>query len=911
MPVRYALRHTVLMRLTPSTLAALICLPAPIHAQRVQAPDAPWKTLQTAHYRIHYPVRGDFEPFALEVASKIEGIHARVTGWVGYETPKVVDVLIRDPRLEGNGMAFPFLAHPFVELWKTPPEKDSAIAHFTTWPELLVTHELTHIHHLMRPKSDLNLFEKLLDLPVGPVVLKAPRWMIEGYATVIEGRVTGSGRPHGAYRAALLRQWAREGKLPEYGALNGFKGFRGGNMAYLVGSAYLEWLERKELARPGEKDVLKKLWRKLSKGRGRNFDAVFLGTFGFGARDGYDRFRAEITADALAFEQRMKEQHLTREGSVFAKIDGEISDLSLNPDGTRLMARVVTSAFKGLRVWDLKESIKPNPESKRLKTPDPDITPFMPTKSATWELGRRNGLIPEKPAWAKVGKAGEPSKKVVGTGSTLDRYVVWFSYREPDDEGVLRRRAMSWRLGESSVPIGPLEAPVTQEMVSPVRAMESDGLLSIWGAPLEGPGQPAADSRLIPIVRTPSAAWLPALMPDGKSLFYVQLGATGCEIRKLDLALPPLVPKPIPWGDSFFAVDAVKPKADEGSQLPPPVKPPPAQDYAALETMWSGPRSGLTLAPSGKSYELGYGGMDLLDQISWQALGAAGNAAGPRGAMAGLAYHGWRWAPALQVFSSLERPSGQQFNRVEGFDRQRTGSELAFAYESKNTTPAFFKPAIAFERVKFTEGQKADISRSLLGMELGIAHAWNRGEEWGIGFSAQAKDGVGRTDGHHWQSQRSQVQVRISTPWTQLALKAETARMEGDPTPLDRLHLGGLTTSLTPASLDWNRIEQPALPSYQAAGDRMRRLRIELGSGLRAYLEHTAVWDHTQDRPAFTKVAGLEFDLMQLIGNNESIKRLMGHLAFVAGVHRVLGGVDKDAPMQDRSVSTLSLVLRP
>ncbi len=837
----------------------------------------------------------------MEVAAKIEGIHARVTGWVGYESPRMVDVLIRDPRLEGNGMAFPFLDHPFVELWKTPPESDSAIAHYTTWPELLVTHELTHIHHLMRPKKDRSFLDKLLDLPVGPVMLKAPRWVIEGYATVIEGRVTGSGRPHGAYRAALLRQWAREGKLPDYGALNGFGGFRGGNMAYLVGSAYLEWLERKELARPGEKDVLKKLWRKLAGSRGRNFDATFLGTFGFSARDGYDHFRAELTADALTFEQRMEERQLVREGGVFTKVDGEVTNLSVNSDGTKLLARVITPTFKGLRVWALKEPAKLIPESERPKTSDPDITPFMPTKKATWELGRRDGLIPEKPAWAKAR----------GAGTLADQEVIAFSVREPNDEGVLQRRPKSWQPGNPEVITAPTDDFVPPKRKPMIRAMESDGLPSIWETPLEVSGELAPNSHSIPVVRTASAASLPAPTPDGNTLYYVQLGATGGEIRKLDLTLPILAQAPVPWGDSFFAPDAVKPKTDEASQLPPPMKPPPAHEYSSGETMWQGLRSGLTLAPSGESYELGYGGTDLLGRSSWQVLGAVGNVAGPRGAQAGLAYHGWRWAPGLQLFSSLERPSSQQYEPVQGFDRQRTGGELAFAFESKNTAPAFFKPTISFERVQFEEGNKTSKDRSFIGIDFGISRFWNRGENWGIRLSAQAKDAAGRTDGNSWQLQRGHLQARVYTPWTQVMLKAESARVLGEPTALDQLHSGGLTTSLVPASLDWNRVEQPALPSYNAIGDRMRRIRLEIGSGLRVYLEHTAVWDHTQDRPAFTKVAGVEFDLMQSIGNNEASERLVGHMTFVAGIHRVLGDKSKGASMQDRTVGTLSIVLRP
>lgn len=889
------------------TLAVLICLTAPLHSQRIQAPNAPWKTLQTAHYRIHYPQRGDFEPFALEVASKIEGIHTRVVEWVGFESPRVVDVLIRDPRLEGNGMAFPFLQHPFVELWKTPPESHSDISHFTTWPELLVTHELTHIHHLMRPQTKPRFMDKVLDLPVGPLTLKAPRWMIEGYATVIEGRVTGSGRPHSAYRAALLRQWAREGKLPDYGVLNGFNGFRGGNMAYLVGSAYLEWLERKEFTRSGENNVLKKLWRKLAADRGRSFDTIFLGTFGFAGRDGYDRFRAELSADALAFEQRLKEQHLMREGEVFAKVDGEVTDLSVSPDGTRLLARVITPTFKGLWVWDLGDHAETKPEPKHSKPEDPDIAPLMSTKKATWELGRRNGLIPEKPTWMMVETVTKPPKQNVGADLPLPPRPIQFSVREPNEEGTLRRRWKSWLPGNPGIVTYQTQRSASFENKSSFRAMESNGLLSIWKTSAETSEIPS-----LPIVRTASAAWLPAPLPDGNTLFYVQLGATGCEIRKLDLTLPSLNQAPIPWGDSFFAMDAVKPKADEATQLPPPVTPPPVRDYAFGEAMWSGSRSGLTLAPSGKSYELGYGGSDLLGQFSWQVLGAAGDAAGPRGAEAGIVYRGWLWAPGFHVFSSLERPSRQKFEAAQGFDRQRTGGELTLAFESRNTTPAFFKPTLSFERVELREGLKSSSSRSFIGLYFGISHFWNRGENWGVWLSAQAKDGMGRTDGKGWQFQRGFAQVKFSTPWSPLTLKAESARVLGDPTPLDRLHLGGLTTSLLPTSLDWNRVEQAALPSYNSTGDRMHHVRVELGSGLRAYLEHTAVWDHTQDRSAFTKVAGVEFDLMQVIGNNETIERLVGHMTFVAGLHRVLNDVGRGAPMhmQDRTVSTLSIVVR-
>ena len=75
---------------------------------------------------------------------------------------------------------------------------------------------------------------RLSPAQLGPIVRKAPRWVTEGYATYIEGELTGSGRPHGAFRAAVLRQWALEGTLPPYSALDRRDGYWEGAMAYLV-----------------------------------------------------------------------------------------------------------------------------------------------------------------------------------------------------------------------------------------------------------------------------------------------------------------------------------------------------------------------------------------------------------------------------------------------------------------------------------------------------------------------------------------------------------------------------------------------------------------------------------------------------------------------------------------------------
>ncbi len=131
--------------------------------------------------------------------------------------------------------------------------------------------------------------------------------------------------------------------------------------------------------------------------------------------------------------------------------------------------------------------------------------------------------------------------------------------------------------------------------------------------------------------------------------------------------------------------------------------------------------------------------------------------------------------------------------------------------------------------------------------------------------------------------------------------------MGGAPTGLDRFHLGGLPTSLRPASLDANRLVQAALPAHLAQGDRMARLRADLGGGgLTAYLEHSAAWEGGAPRPAAQRIAGAEFSTRGLGLPMDVVRRLVGNLTLTAGVHRPL-----DGPMKGRTVGTLSVIVRP
>ena len=822
---------------------------------RSQAPDAAWLTFTTDHYRIHCPKV--FEPFGREVAGRIEGIHAQYLGLIGFVYEKPIDVLILDPMLEANGSAWPFLDRPFVVLWKTPPEPDSVIGHHHGWAELVLAHELGHMHHLLRPSRHVRPWEHLLSA-IGPVTRKAPRWVIEGYATLLEGKLTGSGRPHSAIRASVLRQWAIEGKLPPYEALNDTKGFLGGSMAYLGGSAYLEWLE----AKSGDPKVLQTFWTRLA-GK-RDFEEAFLANFGFPPMDGYQRFCAELTHSALELERRVRSEGL-REGELITQLKGWMTDLALSPDGSKLLARVQDPKKPGLYVWDLKAK-PPVPVAKDPEEPaeHPPLAPILPP---THRLGRIHGALPWKPLW---------------TSSNT----VAYQLRLPDSEGVLRPSIKQWSLGGVSSPSSP-------PTVAPSRPGWKE-VAGIWN--LE-------DAQGRPLTRTLAAAWNPVASPDGQWIYYMQLSASGLQIRRLDAHQPPLEERPLPKDPALPMMDQVLPKADEPSPLPGPVTVEP-HPYRVGESHQVIPLFGFSNTPSTISYELGVGGNDILDRLNWQALAALGNSTGPRGAMLGAAWRGWSWAPALHLFSSLDYPSHQDFLSAKGFDRERRGGELAFEHEDLGRPCWKIRPTSAFEHIAPVGG--GGFLRVLTGGTASLGNQWSWDGE-GFQGSTDLQAYPGRTDGSAWTLSRLAITTGWINPWAPLTLRAEVGRIGGNPTPFDRFHLGGIQTSIVPASLDANRAAQPALPAYTAVGNRLQNLRGDLELGfVTAYLELATVWNDASPRPPAQRVAGVEIDSRNLALPMDVLRRLAGNLSFTLGIHRPLDGL-----MKNRTVGTISVIVRP
>jgi hypothetical protein len=423
------------MRYRTFVLSAALSLAS--SALAAQAPSAPWRTIETAHFRVHFPA--PFEPWARRAAGAIESIHERVTEAVGWRPGRPIEVSVGDPQATSNGMAFPFLDRPAVVLWTSPPEPESGIGYWTDWMEDLVVHEVAHIVHLGRPRNrSRGILARLSPLPIGPVLLKSPRWLSEGYATLIEGALTGSGRPASSFRAMVLRRFAMDGKLPGYAALSSTSGWLGGSMAYLVGSTFLEWLEARE-----GKGSLQKLWKRMASRRGGDFPTAFRAIFGRSPADLYDRFRAEITALSVEEEKRLRSAGLV-DGETWQRLDGGTLSLSVSPDGSKLLARRDPKRGETyLAVW----TTAPDEEERRAEEKrrereteilrDPEEVadrPEVPARrTPRWRLPSINGFAAENPRWLPDGRR------------------VLFARRAPDREGVLRLDLSVWTPEEGDV----------------------------------------------------------------------------------------------------------------------------------------------------------------------------------------------------------------------------------------------------------------------------------------------------------------------------------------------------------------------------------------------------------------------------------------------------------------------------
>lgn len=176
-----------------------------------------WKTLQTAHFRIHH--EAGHKEYAQHLAAIAEQVHGKLYGWLQWQPLLPTEVVILDTVDTSNGYASPF-PYNNISIYMTPPV-DGELMDQAPWLEFVFTHEYVHILHLDMayglPQKMRNIFGRsmdlftLLDFPQ----LFAPTWVTEGIAVYGESEFIGKSGFVGQSEHA-----GKDGNAANYGRLN-------------------------------------------------------------------------------------------------------------------------------------------------------------------------------------------------------------------------------------------------------------------------------------------------------------------------------------------------------------------------------------------------------------------------------------------------------------------------------------------------------------------------------------------------------------------------------------------------------------------------------------------------------------------------------------------------------------------
>jgi hypothetical protein len=326
-----------------STLIALLSVPF-LSPSAQDNPRLGWQTITTEHFRIHF--EPELKPWAEDLAKHMEAVRTAVMRETGQAPAAIVDIYVEDPLNTANGYAVSTPTAPMIRYWATPPDPSIELGGYRGWAEILAVHEFAHIAHLTRrqriPSAWLN---EMLSLTSQSPMNDMPSWVKEGYATMIEGQLTGAGRPHGAHRPAWLRQIALQGALPAYEDLDDLSRYRGGSNRYQVGSAFLEWLRDRS-----DDSAMVRLWRRQTSRVTREFDENFEGVFGDSPKALYGEFASELTWKAREADRAIRSAGLVS-GSIVQHLEGYVSGPAISPNGELIAYTLISPPeFGELRV---------------------------------------------------------------------------------------------------------------------------------------------------------------------------------------------------------------------------------------------------------------------------------------------------------------------------------------------------------------------------------------------------------------------------------------------------------------------------------------------------------------------------------------------------------------------------------
>jgi hypothetical protein len=202
-------------------------------------PQLRWRTLETAHFRIHF--HQGLAQVADELSRSAESIYATLSVELRWGLRLKTDVVLIDPtdRANGYATAVPYNA---ITIFVTGPTEDSTLSLYEDWTDAIFTHELTHVLHLESAHGIVRAAQAVVGR-IASTNSVSPWWMVEGLATFQETRHTAGGRGRNPYVDMVHRTAVVEGTWPRLGSLDGLQArLPSGNLRYLFGQDFMQWV---------------------------------------------------------------------------------------------------------------------------------------------------------------------------------------------------------------------------------------------------------------------------------------------------------------------------------------------------------------------------------------------------------------------------------------------------------------------------------------------------------------------------------------------------------------------------------------------------------------------------------------------------------------------------------------------
>jgi hypothetical protein len=312
-------------------------LASPREAAAQLPPDAPWRTFDTPHFRVHFDPA--VEGTARRAAERAERAHALLSE-IFVEAPRGrIDLVVTDHVDASNGSAG-VVPWRRIIVWAPPPVDVESLAYFDDWMDLVVTHEMVHIFHLERAGRVGRALRSVVGRPpsVWPLFPNRglPGWIIEGIAVHYESLLTDGGRTNGTYGAMVARTAALHGTLETLDQVGGETPvWPAGQRSYLYGGLFMDHLARRH--GPGA------MGRFVRAVAGQwvpyRIDAAAREAFGESFSLAWEGWRAEVTREARALADSLASIRPLTVGEPLTREARNAVHAGFGPDGTLAFAR--------------------------------------------------------------------------------------------------------------------------------------------------------------------------------------------------------------------------------------------------------------------------------------------------------------------------------------------------------------------------------------------------------------------------------------------------------------------------------------------------------------------------------------------------------------------------------------------